>query len=228
MKNSDNKINYFTHRNKTILSDKRLMLGEREIVTLLTVMDMDDTSTSLDGMSVLDLGCGDQFLRNAVERRGGNYIGLDIGDLNFEKDDFPINDNSIDIAISLSVIEHLYDPGIFLGQIKKVLKTSGVLWLETPDIKACKTDFWNDPTHVHPYTKSSLEMVLKMNGLNVILTSPNYRCKSRPHYEDKQVNFLRARYLMPFRGTSSLPLPNFFKGGCTGLFVLASRNSVSI
>ena len=208
MKNSDNKINYYTHRNKTIPSDERAMLGEREIVTLLTVMD---------------LGCGDQFLREAIEIRGGAYIGLDVEDLDFEKDDFPIKADSIDVAISLSVIEHLYDPGVFLGEIKRVLKKSGVVWLETPDIKACGIDFWNDPTHIHPYTKLSLKMALKMNGFSVILISPNYRCKSRPYYAEKQLNFFRARYLMPFKGTSKFPIPQFFKGGCTGLFLFAEK-----
>lgn len=219
MKKLENKLNYFNHRNGSILSDERLMLGEREILTLLTVMNIDDSSNCLRGMSVLDLGCGDRFLSAAIENRGGTYIGLDIVDLNFEKDEFPINSSSIDVAISLSVIEHLHDPGIFLKEIKRILKHGGIVWMDTPNIEACGTDFWNDPTHVHPYTKSSLRTQFEMSGFHDITVSPNYRCKPRSYYEGAPFDFFRSRYLMPLRGTSTLPIPAMLKGGCKGLFV---------
>jgi len=221
MKKTDNKLNYFKHRNNTILSDERAMLAEREIVTLLTVMEKDDSGHCLNGLTILDLGCGDQFLKSAIEKRDGNYIGLDVEDLNFERDAFPLDDKSIDVAISLSVIEHLYDPSVFLGEIKRVLKHGGVVWMDTPNIHACGADFWNDPTHIHPYTKYSLKMQFEMSGFKHVIVTPNYRCKSKSHYRGKTFDFFRSRYLMPFRGTSKMPVPEWLKGGCKGLFVLA-------
>ena len=93
----------------------------------------------------------------------------------------------------------------------------------TPDIEACGAKFWNDPTHVHPYTRASFRMLLEMNGFKDVLVTPNYRCKPSSYYANSGFNFFRARYLMPFSGVSRLPVPTFLKGGCTGLFALGRK-----
>lgn len=216
------KDNYFTHRIRELSSDpSRKMMGEREVKTLLTVLDIADGPQALSGKCIVDLGCGDQHLREAFEERSASYQGIDINQCNIETDVFPIQDGTVDIAVSMAVIEHLRDPGHFLAEIKRVLKHGGALWMDTPDIEACGNKFWNDPTHVHPYTRASLRTLLEMSGFADVLVTPNYRCKSREMYSDEAFNFFRARYLMPFSGLGSFPVPNFLKGGCTGLFALS-------
>jgi len=216
---------YFKHRNQALSSHTdRTVLGEREITTLLTMLDIDiKQSFALDGMSVVDLGCGDQYIRPAVEKRGGIYRGIDIDECNLETQDFPAETNSYDIAICLALIEHLRDPGHFLMEIKRILKPGGMVWMSTPDIESCGNKFWNDPTHVHPYNRSSFRMLLRMNGFADVVVTPNYRCKPRQLYRDSDFNFFRARYLMPLAGTSRLPMPSWLKGKCTGLFALAIK-----
>jgi len=98
--------------------------------------------------------------------------------------------------------------------------------MDTPDIEACGSKFWNDPTHVHPYTRASLRTLLEMNGFKDVLVTPNYRCKNKKMYSGTTFTFFRARHLMPFRGTSSLPIPSFIKGGCSGLFGLGKKPSL--
>lgn len=219
---SSTKKNYFSHRLGQIVGDsKRSVLGEREIQTLLTVLGVADTRMAFSGMKVVDLGCGDQYLKDPFEKRGSSYSGIDIKDCNLETERFPYDDGAIDIAVSMAVIEHLRDPGHFLSEIKRILKVGvGVLWMETPDIEACGAKFWNDPTHVHPYTRVSLKTLLEMHGFQNVLVTPNYRCKPKRYYTNSKINFFRARRLMPFPGTSTLPIPELFKGGCSGLFVL--------
>jgi len=98
--------------------------------------------------------------------------------------------------------------------------------MDTPDIEACGSKFWNDPTHVHPYTRASLRTLLEMNGFKDVLVTPNYRCKKRSMYAGTDWSFFQARYLMPFSGTTKIPVPSFLKGGCTGLFALCIKPTI--
>lgn len=203
--------------------EARNPLGEREIKTLLTVLGIEDGPRCLTGKIIVDLGCGDRFLKKPIENRGAIYRGLDINECDLETEALPMQDCGSDIAICLALLEHLKDPGHFLTEVKRILKPGGALWLSTPDIEACGPKFWNDPTHVHPYTRSSLRMLLQMSGFLDVLIAPNYRCKKPSLYRDTDFTFFRARYLMPFRGNSRWPVPDIFKGQCTGLFSLARK-----
>jgi 2-polyprenyl-3-methyl-5-hydroxy-6-metoxy-1,4-benzoquinol methylase len=221
---SSNKQGYFKSRIATLAArNNREALGEREVQTLLAMLHADTNPDFLTGKLVSDLGCGDQYIRKAFEERGVSYRGVDIDECNLETEIFPLEDESTDIAVCLALIEHLTDPGHFLAETKRILKPGGLLWMSTPDIEACGAKFWNDPTHVHPYTRASLRMLLRMNGFVDVLVTPNYRCKPCDLYRDADFNFLRARYLMPFAGTSRLPVPEFLRGHCTGLFALARK-----
>lgn len=221
---SSNKQGYFEHRKQTLSSlNSRQLLGEREVKTLQAMLQIPDKEAFLEGKTVLDLGCGDQYIRGAFEDRGASYRGLDIDECDLEAQVFPVLSDSQDIVVCLALIEHMYDPGNFLAETLRVLKTGGLLWLSTPDIEACGAKFWNDPTHVHPYTRASIKTLLLMNGFADVLVTPNYRCKPMYHYRDTDLNFLRARFLLPFAGTSRLVVPEWIKGHCTGLFALAKK-----
>lgn len=223
---STNKLGYFKYRNEALLMQHdRNALGEREVKTLLAMMHIPDNGSFLDRKAVLDLGCGDRFLKKPFESRGASYHGIDVNECNLEVQAFPVEDDSQDIAVCLALIEHLQDPGHFLAETARVLKPEGLLWLSTPDIEACGSKFWNDPTHVHPYTRASLRTLLHINGFADVLVTPNYRCKPGDLYRDTNFNFFRARHLMPFAGASRLPVPNWLKGHCTGLFALAKKPS---
>ena len=101
----------------------------------------------------LDLGCGDRFLAPALQSHGLQYIGLDADTLNFETDTLPFDDASIDLAVSLAVIEHLRDPSRFLAEIRRCLRPGGAIYLSTPNFQYDFRNFYNDPTptaiHAH-------------------------------------------------------------------------------
>ena len=221
---NSNKQSYFNRRMaKLAACNDREALGEREVRTLLAMLRAERNPDYLTGKSISDLGCGDQYIRKAFEDRGASYRGVDIDECNLEAEIFPLEDESTDIAVCLALIEHLTDPGHFLTETKRILKPAGILWMSTPDIEACGNKFWSDPTHVHPYTRASLRILLQMNDFVDVLVTPNYRCKSSNLYRDSDFNFFRARYLMPLEGTSPIPAPELLKGRCTGLFALAKK-----
>lgn len=208
------------------LERNRRVWGEREVSTLLTVLNIADRRDALDGKFIVDLGCGDEHMKEALECRGAIYRGIDVNDCDLETESIPIIDEACDIVVSMALIEHLKDAGNFLSEVRRILKPGGVLWMETPDIEACGNKFWNDPTHVHPYTRASLRTVLEISGFKSIVVMPNYRCKPKKFYRETDLNFFWARNIMFLSGTSNFPIPDLFKGRCSGLFSLAMKAPV--
>lgn len=164
-------------------------MGEREIITLLTVLDVEDGPTSLANKAVADLGSGDQNLKASIESRGATYVGIYMDQCNLETDNIPLEDNSVDITIGLELIYHPYHPSQFLAEVKRILIKGGSLWIDTPDVSAFGSEFWNDPTHVHPSTRKSLRFLLEMSDFEVVRVSPNYRCKKKNFYDETNFNF---------------------------------------
>ena len=75
------KLNYFHHRGQVLSKDiARIGYGFREIRTLITLLSTIREDVSLTGKSIVDLGCGDRYLENAIKSAGGFYYGFDIFD----------------------------------------------------------------------------------------------------------------------------------------------------
>ena len=216
-------LKYFEQeRNKSSNILNRQELGEREIKTLFNITEIYGDKIYLKrNLQFLDLGCGDQHLKHPVTSRNLNYIGLDITDVNFEFEKLPIENNSIDIVASLAVIEHISNPDNFLTEILRVLKPGGIIYITTPNWSFDYKAFYNDPTHVKPYTPITLERILLMYGYNNPKTYPGLRCKPKWYYLGK-FRFLKAKYLLPFRGDSKY-LPSFLKGKSKSIIAIASK-----
>ena len=225
------KKNYFYSRNKELSKlSGREELGKRDVETLLTILDIfrDPNNKTpkyelFKDKKIVDIGCGDQYLKKSIEFFGGDYVGLDIEDCNFESQNINLDDQSFDFAICLALIEHLQDPGNLMIEIKRILKKKSHVIFSTPDINAVKTHFWNDPTHVHPYNPKSIKTLLKMNGFEKIKVVPNYRCKSKLFYSENSLIFFISR-ILPLKGASKIPFLEIIKGKCSGLFALAMNN----
>lgn len=220
------KKGYFFKRNQELAENHSILLryelGKREAQTLLSLGRL--YGSSLCGFKekcILDLGCADQHVKKPIEEQGGKYVGLDIEDLNFETDSLPIQDNSIDVVMSLAVIEHIFNPEIFLSEIYRVLKPGGFVYISTPNFKLCFKDFYNDCTHVKPYTPESLEMVLRVFNFENPQTFPGLRCKPTWYYTGKY-RFFKASKLLPFNGDQKFA-PFFLKGKATSIFAIGTK-----
>jgi len=102
---------------------------------------------ALPGKSkILDLGCGDGVYSNRLKGLGFEVVASDMDPGRFKYHDsirfeavdlgkpLPFTENSFDYVICLEVIEHLYNPDFVISEINRVLKSSGVLFLSTPNI----------------------------------------------------------------------------------------------
>ena len=192
------------------LTPDRSYLGGREVQTLNLLADEVGFSAGAE-LTLLDLGCADRYLEPATKAQGWSYIGLDYTDVDFETGKLPIESNSVEIAVSLAVIEHLREPENFISEVFRCLKPGGLIYLSTPNFQLDFKNFYNDPTHVRPYTPISLVELLKLYGFESAAAYPGLRCKNISWYRGPN-RFLRAYYFLPFRSDTSFPVPSFLKG----------------
>lgn len=199
----------------------RNSMAEREFQTITYLLKVFYDFELKKGSNILDLGSGDQFLINEFKKRGISYFSQDINDLDFEKDKFSFESNKFDLVISLAVLEHLKNPDLFLEESRRVLKNESYLFLSTPNWKYSKDIFYDDVTHVKPYSPESLNEILCIKNFKDVKIMPNLRCKSRWWYEGK-FRFFKAYYLLPFTGNAKF-VPDFLKGKSKGLFAIAKK-----
>jgi len=225
------KKKYFFTRNELLETSEmdstatlsRASLAYREIETYKTLCNVNGINTNLDLLNgkFLDLGAGDQFLSHAVNKTALEYIPLDIDNVNFETDNFPISDSSVDIIFSLALIEHISNIDHFFSECARVLKPKGVIFLSTPNFQYCYANFYDDPTHIRPFTPKSLELSLSYFFERPRIF-PNARCKSENFYKRKYA--FQISRLLPFLGSTKY-VPSFLKGRSTGIFGLANKHS---
>jgi len=135
---------------------------------------------------ILDLGCGIGHFSHRLIQKGYEVISLDINDyaLHYGKkrgwinqaiaascDQIPQPDRSFDCVFFLDVVEHLPQPEAALKEIKRVMKTTGKLFLITPNafygrLFGDKGEI--DPTHVHEFGWWELKKILQKNGFKII------------------------------------------------------------
>lgn len=122
---------------------------------------------------LLDLGCGKGIHIKEFEKLGIECYGLDIRiDLkhprvkrcDVETSKFPFKSEYFDVVFNKSLIEHIGNPEHMLKESSRVLKPGGIIIIMTPDWKSQMNHFWDDYTHVHPYTPKSLRDCLTING----------------------------------------------------------------
>lgn len=126
----------------------------------------------------MDIGCGrGDFTRgfcdlglevSGIDREKGDSAMLQGIDIRISEDlgnnPLPFEDASFDIVFSKSVIEHIREPNNFMNETRRVLKPGGRVIAMVPDWQSQMFIFYDDPTHVHPYTVTGLKDLLLMHG----------------------------------------------------------------
>jgi len=127
------------------------------------------------GNKVLDVGCGRGDFSKGFKDLGMEVFGIDyeksnsemlkeikVKVINFENNPFPFDSETFDFVFSKSVIEHLWTPDNFIRETYRVLKPGGKIIIMTPDWQSQRHIFYDDFTHVHPYTQISVKDMLKI------------------------------------------------------------------
>ena len=130
------------------------------------------------GAVVADIGCYGWLLGEVARARGVTLIGVDRSEppgrpaharFAFGADaTINLPDDSCDLVVASHVLEHVADGVALAAELLRIVKPGGHLWIETPSELSCLTasshdpqdhqflSFWDDPTHVRPYTPAAL------------------------------------------------------------------------
>jgi 2-polyprenyl-6-hydroxyphenyl methylase/3-demethylubiquinone-9 3-methyltransferase len=98
---------------------------------------------------VLDAGCGNGFFTKQLEEKGFDAVGIDLEESGIEHarklvpnvrfelasvydDMLALFGSPFDAVVSLEVIEHIYDPRMFVTRVRECLRPGGLFILSTP------------------------------------------------------------------------------------------------
>jgi len=126
---------------------------------------------------LVDLGCGTAVYKEYFLQYCRKYVGVDwsntihnsgadiVSDLNKE---IKLEDNYADTIVSLSVMEHLYEPQVFLNESYRILKKDGHIILQVP------WQWWihEAPHDYFRYTPYGLKYMFEKAGFKDVKVEP--------------------------------------------------------
>jgi ubiquinone/menaquinone biosynthesis C-methylase UbiE len=135
---------------------------------------------------LLDMGCGNGDYIWAFANLGYKTYGIDklnthkmssriFKYCNLETDEIPFKNNYFDFIFTKSVIEHIYNTENFMEEAYRVLKRNGKIVIMTPDYKSRYKDFWEEYSHLKPFTLKSLWHCLEYFGFKNVKVERFYQ-----------------------------------------------------
>ncbi|MEO7660382.1 MAG: class I SAM-dependent methyltransferase [Pyrinomonadaceae bacterium] len=137
----------------------------RSMAKLVTGVDIDPAAAK---QALVECGANASVLL-------GNGLGL------------PFEDESFDVITSFETLEHLYERGRFLAELRRVLRPGGVLLLSTPNANYTKpvNGTPSNRFHIHEYTPDELrsELGSHFTITNLLGQTLDGNIKIPPFYE---------------------------------------------
>lgn len=161
------------------LDRKAVAGGQRDRHALFLPRVIELAGLSLNhSLTVLEVGCGSgwaisyshenihyiavdrgSLYRAELEGRGVEFHEADVGSV-----PLPINDGLVDLVVLNHLIEHIVDCDFFVRQLRRVLRPGGIVYIRTPNLMRVKWRFWDDYTHVKPFTPRTLDHLMRTVG----------------------------------------------------------------
>ena len=106
-------------------------------------------SKPLEGINILDIGCGGGLLSEPMSRMGANVTGIDASDKNIKIAKLHSKENKLkinylcsspeklkskkkfDVVLNMEIVEHVEDIDFFLKSCSKLLKKNGIMFVAT-------------------------------------------------------------------------------------------------
>ena len=168
--------------------------------------------SELRGKRLLDLGCGRGEFLHGFARQGFDACGVDrsrpsepkfsepVTVCDYEKHPLPFENGRFSVLFSKSVFEHVSDIGPLMRECERVLAPGGKLVALVPDWTAQWRHFYDDWTHVRPFT---------LTGLRECIASHGFAIDEARRFRQLPVLWRRP-YLRPIADAAAL-LPTFCK-----------------
>ncbi len=164
------------------------------------------------GSKLLDLGSGRGEFLHGFARQGFDALGIDrsrpsvprfaepVVLADYERTGLPFSDGAFSVLFSKSVFEHIVDISALMKECHRVLAPGGRMISLVPDWTAQWRHFYDDWTHVRPFTLPGLRECIACHGFQV-----------REAARFRQLPLLWARpWLRPLADAAAL-LPTSFK-----------------
>lgn len=164
------------------------------------------------GSKLLDLGSGRGEFLHGFARQGFDAMGIDrsrpsqpkfpetVLEADYEKAGLPVADGQFSVLFSKSVFEHITDIGKLLGECHRVLGPAGRMVTLVPDWTAQWRHFYDDWTHVRPFT---------LPGLSECIACHGFKVQHAQRFRQLPILWERP-YLRPLADAAAL-LPSAFK-----------------
>jgi len=206
-----------------------------------------------DALQFLDVGCGNGRYLEMLSQLGvakEKLYGVEMstecidhlksqgfnglcGRIEDVEPDLPVG--QFDLIVLLQVIEHVEDPAKMVAVLSRLLKSGGILVIETPntrslDVSLFRRRYWGGyhfPRHWNLFNQDNLSNMVQANGLTVksikYLPAHTFWIYSLHHFaKDKLKSKLLANWLNPFQ---NVPLLCIFTGFDLVRAKLGSRTS---
>lgn len=146
--------------------------------------DMQLIESTVKGRAVLlEIGCGVGSFMS--QYRGGTAVGVDVSydaalfcranDLTVAVADantLPFASHSFDVVRAKEILEHIPNPLKLVSEIKRVLCEDGLFICHVPTpfaiLYPLGANFFDDYTHVRPFSKRGVEYLLQDGGFRVL------------------------------------------------------------
>jgi len=130
---------------------------------------------------ILDVGCGNGTFLKFIHtiRPDIKLYGVDVSKdfineyphyIRFKEasgDKLPFKSNVFDLVFCQHVLEHVQNPEDFIKEFRRV--TKNYIVIITPNYKKTflwdSSNFWSDPTHIRPFTRTGLKKLFSQAGL---------------------------------------------------------------
>lgn len=130
--------------------------------------------------SLLDLGCGRGEFLDGFARFDIDVLGIDgssypdrpgkaqILTADLDGRVLPIKTDQFDVIFSKSVIEHMHNTDMFLSETFRILKPGGIAIMMAPCWQAQYLHFYDDHTHVKPFTLAGLTSAMQLQSFKIM------------------------------------------------------------
>jgi len=183
--------NYISHSNTSKGIINRLYHSIRKI-TLKQKRRLLKSSTSLSTGSLLDIGAGTGAFSSFMQSSGWRITALEPDEtarriaretnrINLLPPDqlFQLTAESFDTITMWHVLEHVHTLHEYIGQLKKLLKPDGRLFIAVPNYTCYDAShyqsFWaayDVPRHLYHFSPASMKKLLQLHGLNLVTIKP--------------------------------------------------------
>jgi|TARA_B110000263_G_C15187833_1_gene454651 2-polyprenyl-3-methyl-5-hydroxy-6-metoxy-1,4-benzoquinol methylase len=166
------------------LYDKKFFLNENNHYNKI----FDKVKNYTRNKKVLEIGAGGGYLYHYLKTNVKKYEAVELSNIQRkyltkkfkiktykEIEDAP--NNSFDVVIIISVLEHVTDPVNFLKSLSVLLKRKGKIIIECPSINdplvkiygnQSYKNFYYRPVHINYFNKIHLQKIVKLSGLKLV------------------------------------------------------------